>query len=49
MKNTAEIDKDTNLQLKTFSNFKDLLVEPEKVEKYQKFMPDAEERIFSMM
>lgn len=47
--NTAEINKETILQLKTFSGFKDVLVEPEKVEKYQKFMPGADERIFAMM
>jgi hypothetical protein len=29
MKNTAEINKDTTFQLKTFSGFKDVLVEPE--------------------
>lgn len=49
IKNTAEINKETTLQLKMFSGFNNILVEPEKVEKYQSFMPGADERIFAMM
>jgi uncharacterized membrane protein len=36
-------------RLKTFSNFKSKLADPEKVEKYQRFMPGADERIVAMM
>ncbi len=49
MKNTAKINKETALQLKPFSSIRDVLVEPEKVEKYQKFTPGADERIFTTL
>ncbi len=42
-------ERQINYELKTFSSFKDELVDPEKVEKYQRFMPGANERIFAMM
>lgn len=45
MKRAAELERQTNYELRTFSSFKDELVDPEKVEKHLGFMPDAGERI----
>ena len=36
-----------NYELKTFSSSNDELVNPEKAEKYKRFMPGADERIFA--
>ncbi len=49
MKRTAELERQTNYELRTFSSFKDKLVDPEKVEKYRRFMPGADEKIVAMM
>ncbi len=49
MKRTAELERQTNYELRMFSSFRDELVEPERVEKYQRFMPGADERILAMV
>ncbi len=49
MKRTAELERQTNYELRTFSSFNDEFVDPEKVEKYQRFMPGADERILAMV
>jgi uncharacterized membrane protein len=49
MKSLSELVSKNIYPFKSFSTLKDEMIEPEKVANFQKFMPGAEERIFTMM